>query len=264
MVEARPVDTGQAASELMEAMRSRAVLDAPSQRHPGFSAEDGYAIAREIQNERIAAGWHVAGWKLGFTNREVWRDLDLDQPFWAPIYEETISEELTVSLDGYVGPRIEPEIMLGFRSDVSRDSSLAEIGAALGWASLGFELVHCHYPEWNMAPADAIADAGLHGLLLVGDRLEAPPDADQRLAETAVELLRGEEVVARGKGSNALGGPLEAVAWFLTLPGVEGIRVDEIVTTGSLTPAFPVARGESWFVRPTDPVAVRERRVSFS
>jgi 2-keto-4-pentenoate hydratase len=31
------------------------------------------------------------GWKLGFTNQALWAALGLDQPFWAPVYAETLA-----------------------------------------------------------------------------------------------------------------------------------------------------------------------------
>ena len=145
-----------------------------------------------------------------------------------------VTDKREVSLEGLVAPRIEPEI------------------------------VQCHYPDWDMSPPDAVADAGLHGVLVVGQHVELAAADGDLLAEVEVELRRENVVVARGSGADALGGPVEAVTWLLRLPGVEGLRAGAIVTTGTLTAELPIARGESWQLNTTGPVALSQLHVSFA
>jgi 2-oxo-3-hexenedioate decarboxylase len=235
------VDLDDVASELSAARATGALVEPPSHRDPTFCLEDGYAVGR-----RLALGRAQVGLKLGFTNTAVWQQLGLDSPFWAPMYDDTVTEAREVSLDGLVAPRIEPEIVLGFRRNLQPGSSRADICAAVGWAALGFEIVQCHFPSWNFAPADAIADAGLHGRLVVGDRVEVSPQSAADLPTVEVELRRQDDIVATGRGANALGGPVDAIEWLLRLPGVDGLRSGAIVTTGTLTAAFRIERGESW------------------
>jgi 2-keto-4-pentenoate hydratase len=239
------VDLGSLVDEIVAARRSKSALAPPSHQLPGFSIEDGYAVARRLHELRLAAGSRVAGVKLGFTNRAVWEALGLTDPFWSPVYDDTVTTGRDVSLEDFVAPRIEAEIVLGFSSRLPRNASIEAICAATGWAAPGFEIVQCHYPDWVMAPADAIADAGLHGVLVVGERQPGPFDPDA-LASTTVELMRGDVAVARGTGSAVLGGPAEAVGWLLRLPGMEGLPAGSIVTTGTLTGAHPVVAGETW------------------
>jgi 2-oxo-3-hexenedioate decarboxylase len=200
--------------------------------------------------------------KLGFTNQAVWAAAGLTSPFWSPIYEDTVISYREVSLASFVAPRLEPEIVLGFRSDLPRDASTDEICAAIGWVAPGFEIVQCHYPDWTMAPADAIADAGLHGFLVVGDRLSGPVTNDA-LASTQVVLKRGSMVVARGSGADALGGPVKAIGWLLRLPGIEGVASGSIVTTGTITAAQPIATGEKWQSEYAGPILRSHLEVGF-
>ncbi len=79
-----------------------------------------------------------------------------------------------------------------------------------------------------------------------------------------VELRRRNVVVARGRGCDALGGPVEAVSWLLRVRGVEGLRAGAIVTTGTLTAALPVAPGESWRWNSTGRAALGQVQVSLS
>jgi len=82
----------------------------------------------------------------------------------------------------------------------------------------------------EMTPPDAVADAGLHGVLVVGKHRELGKADREALDEVEVELRREGAVVARGRSSNALGGPVQAVTWLQRLPGVQQLRAGEVVT----------------------------------
>ena len=83
------------------------------------------------------------------------------------------------------------------------------------------------------------------------------------LARLEVELCGAGGAVAHGTGSDALGGPVEAVAWLLRLDGVEKLDAGSVVTTGTLTAPFSISPGESWSIDANGPVALRELTVSF-
>jgi len=165
------VELDQLAVEIKAARETNGVLEPPSARTPGFSIDDGYAVGRYLHEQRVASGARQVGFKLGFTNQAMWAAFGLTAPFWAPVYSDTVTTGPKVALDNFVLPRIEPEIVLGFRSAVSREASSDEISAAIGWVALGFEIIQCHYPSWLMTAADALADAGTHGALILGDRV---------------------------------------------------------------------------------------------
>jgi 2-keto-4-pentenoate hydratase len=51
-----------------------------------------------------------------------------------------------------------------------------------------------------------------------------------------------------GKGSNVLGSPLAAIAHLLAVMSKQGqtmLQANELVTTGTLTPALPIYAGET-------------------
>jgi len=205
---------------------------------------EGYQIGEALAKERLSGGWHRVGWKLGFTNQSQWAKLGLDQPFHAPVYSETLVAR-RIDFDGLVQPRIEPEIVLGLAHDLEQGSELDAIAAAVGWVAVGLEVVHCHFAGWEMSPAEAIADAGLHAALAIGARQSLTVDEIAALPGYVCELKGHGKAVSRGYGRDVLGGPLQAVGWLLhTL--ADGLRKGEIITTGTLTRAEPVIRGQRW------------------
>jgi 2-keto-4-pentenoate hydratase len=227
-----------------------------------ITLRDGYEIGSALERERVAAGWRRVGWKLGFTNQALWAALGLDQPFWAPVYAETLASD-RLEIVGLVQPRIEPEIVLGVDRDVPAGSGFEEVAASIQWAAAGLEVVHCHFEAWNMSPAEAVADAGLHAALAIGPRQKITAAEAIALSACGAVLLRDGEAVAEGNGKDVLGGPLEALGWLLRgLP--EGLRAGDIVTTGTLTTAVPVKRGQRWTHRSSGPVALGTVELSFT
>ena len=260
----RSVDASDLAEELWQARLSGLIVDAPSTRIADFSIADGYAVGQLVHARRISSGDNRVGLKLGFTNERIWAGLGLDSPFWSPIYDATVLDAAVVALEGFVAPRIEPEIVLGFGADLGFGASGDEIAAAVGWAALGFEIVHCHFAGWRMAPADAIADGGLHGVLVVGERVPMEGSSVDHLSEVTVRLCHENDVVEHGSGAAALGGPTQAIGWLLRLPGVDGLRTGEIVTTGTLTSAMPIAPGETWRVEAEGSIPLGELELTFA
>lgn len=243
------------ADQLLRARRSATTLEPPSSRYPSFTVADGYAVARRMQEARSAAGARVVGAKLGFTNEAVWELLGTDQPFWAPVYDDTVSSDRAVSLTGMVEPRIEPEIVVGLGRPLTAGAGRDEVLEAVAWVALGFELAQCRYPDWVLSAGDAVADGGLHGLLVVGDRVEHGGRAGD-LADTVLELSCDGAPMARGRAADVLGGPVAGLEWLVRLPGIETVPSGSIVTTGSLTAPAPVHEGQVWRANATGPVAL--------
>ena len=81
----------------------------------------------------------------------------------------------------------------------------------------------------------------------------AVPDSDSAqdvltgLAEVPLALFKGAEAIESGKGENALGGPIEVLAHLVSLLSeADQLQGGELVTTGTLTDAWPVSPGEEW------------------
>jgi 2-keto-4-pentenoate hydratase len=100
-----------------------------------------------------------------------------------------------------------------------------------------------------------VADAGLHGLLLVGTRIQVPAgtvtvDLVQALAGLKVRLFEGGLLKDEGRGANVLDGPVQALLHFVrevrATPGAPALKAGDLVTTGTLTDAHPVEPGQAW------------------
>jgi 2-oxo-3-hexenedioate decarboxylase len=226
-----------------------------SERYPGLTAQSGYDAARALHEHRLASGWRPLGRKIGFTNRTIWPRYGVYQPIWGTVYDRTLiraqGNRARVPLQGLVNPRIEPEICFGLRSAPGSGRLLD----AIEWMAHAIEIVQCHHPGWKLTLPDSTADNGLHGRLIVGAPCAIAPDVEERLPLVRVELLRGEERIDSGVGANVLGSPLLALEHLIDVlarqPGAPALAAGEIVTTGVITDAHPVAPGEHWSTRIT-------------
>jgi 2-oxo-3-hexenedioate decarboxylase len=225
---------------------------------PDFSVADGYAVLRDIEARRRARGWTAVGRKIGFTNRTIWPRYGVYQPMWAHVWTHTVhfapDGQATLPLNSLVQPRIEPEVVFKLNHPVPLTDDAAAVLACVEWMAPGFEIVQSHFPDWKFAAADCTAAFGLHGALMVGAPL-AVTDANRAALAAALPafeltLSRGDTVIDRGIGANVLGSPALALAHLARLladqPQSPKLAAGEIVTTGTITDAWPVAAGETW------------------
>jgi 2-oxo-3-hexenedioate decarboxylase len=228
-----------------------------------LTLEAAYRVTARVRRLREARGERVVGRKIGFTNRTIWAEYGVFAPIWGYVYDRTLSAldsapnpAPSPALAGLSLPRIEPEIMFGFARAPTPGADEAALLDCIEWISHGFEIVHSIFPEWKLTAADSIAAYGLHGALLVGPRLPVEGDRPALLAALPhfeIELSCDGKLVDRGRSENVLGGPLSALRHLITVlaqdPDAPPLAAGEIVTTGTLTRAFPVSSGERWTTR---------------
>jgi 2-oxo-3-hexenedioate decarboxylase len=154
-----------------------------------------------------------------------------------------------------VEPRIEPEIVFSLARAPQAGMSESELLGCIGWVAHGFEIVQSLYPGWRFKAPDTIAAFGLHGALVVGEPVAVEPGDHamwrEALASFDITLSRNGEPQDRGNAANVLGGgPLAALSHLVELlpfdPGALPLAAGEIISTGTLTRALPIAPGETW------------------
>jgi len=228
-----------------------------SERYANLGADEGYRAAARLHAHRLAQGWRPVGRKIGFTNRTIWKRYGVYEPMWGMVYDRTLvfaeQGRARVALAGLTQPRIEPEICFRLAAAPMRgtDDPHALLGA-IEWVAHAIEIVQCHHPGWRLKIADCTADNGLHGRLVVGAPVPvaALPDLANRLPALEVTLRCGTRVIDHGVGANVLDSPLNALAFLIEVlakqPESPPLAAGEIITTGVLTDAHPVAPGETW------------------
>lgn len=247
------------ALEMMAAQDGVQPLPPFTQTRAGFDLEAAYAVAARIHAVRCAQGRKPVGRKIGFTNYAMWDLYGVRAPIWAYMYDTTVEyisgRGAECDISRFVEARIEPEIVFRFSRAPSAGMDAAALLGCIDGVAFGFEVVQSHFPDWRFQAADTVADGSLHARLFVGD-FRAPheqgADPVAQLATFKTTMGCAGRAPVHGGGPDVLGSPLNAVLHLidtLASQGVEGIQAGEVVTTGTLTPAQPVAAGEVWEAR---------------
>lgn len=248
------------AQEIMNAYaHGRIIPVPPSARIPRFDLATAYAVEAELVRLRRAGGRATVGRKVGYANRAMWRVLKLETLLWAHMYDDTVrfaaTDRARLSTSGMCAPRIEPEIVFKLKGSLdAEDRDPAAVLHQVEWMALGFEIVDCVFPDWKYQPADFVAAFGLHAALIVGKpRPVASADVPtlvDRLPHLKVRLLKNSTLVQEGSGQNALRSPAlclgELAAALSRNSACEPLAPGEIISTGALTDAQPIAPGETW------------------
>jgi len=221
-----------------------------------------YATALAVRAVRSGRGEAPVGYKVGFTNRTLWPRYGVYGPIWGTVWDNGLARvdasapnEGVLSLQGLCEPRIEPEIVFVLREAPPPDCTAEQLVAAIDWVAHGYEIVHTHFPGWKFSAAQAVADGCLHGRLLVGHAVKLPVGAPagaviESLAGLQLKLYADGALKDQGQGANVLDGPVQALLHFVrelrATPGAPALRAGDIITTGTLTDAWPVQAGQTW------------------
>jgi 2-oxo-3-hexenedioate decarboxylase len=251
-------DVAGIASRLMAAHDNATTLASISAGDPRFDVAAAYDVLAEIERRRGAQGWQPIGRKIGFTNRTIWSRYGVYQPMWAHTWTHTVqfapSGCASLALAGLVQPRIEPEVVFRLNAPVPATDDAQAILRCVEWIAPGFEIVQSHFPDWKFTAADCTAAFGLHGALVVGAPVAVTAHNRATIAaalpEFALQLRRGGALIDTGVGANVLGSPALALAHLARVVAGQAwapaLAAGEVITTGTVTDAWPVTPGETW------------------
>lgn len=251
----------QNADAIISAMDTVSSIAPISVAHSAFGLDDGYRVAAALTGLRNARGERPIGWKIGFTNQTIWDEYGVHAPIWGPMYNTTLAHvdpaEGTAQcrVSTLVEPRIEPEIAFRLASTPSPGMDDDALMACVDAVAHGVEIVQSVFPQWRFTAADTVAAGAVHGCYCCGPLV--PVSSQER--SRWVAMLRNFEIglsqegrdVDRGSAVNILDhGPLEALRHFVRGHAKHSagapLEPGQIVTTGTITRAFPVQASQSW------------------
>ncbi|MCW2717144.1 fumarylacetoacetate hydrolase family protein [Pseudonocardia sp.] len=235
------IDTTELAGRLTKAVADRAAIDQLSDDAPELDLAGGYAVQRVLRDE---AG-PLVGWKLGVTSRAKQAQVGVSAPvfgFLAGRNALDLGEPLDTSQ--LIQPRCEPEVVFVLGRDLAGPHVTAsDVISASSGVAVGIEVLDSRFRNYRFTMADVVADNTSAGRFVVGTPVP-PAGIDLRLV--GVVLEKNGEVVSTASGAASLGHPAAAVAWMVRTMAAdgEGLRAGDVVLSGGLTAAVPVAPGD--------------------
>ncbi len=215
--------------------------------HPPADDAEAYAIQAGVTKRR---GESIVGWKIGATSSFAQQFLGCDGPFAGPVFAGTVYDSgAEIPASDLHNPMAEPEIALTLGRDVlAADGpfSTDDLIAAVASARPSIELVGGCFPDISTCGyRTVIADQGANqGLVLGAERTDW---LSLDLESVACAFVVDGDQVAAGVGSDALGGPLIALAWLVDHLSGRGIdlRAGQVISTGTIAGVTPLEAGRT-------------------
>jgi 2-oxo-3-hexenedioate decarboxylase len=262
---AMPIDPPVLAQEIFEAYKTGAEITEPPSRDAAFDLHAAYQTESVLAALRTAVGSRPVGWKVGYANKAMWRVLKLDTLVWAHMYNETVhyatNGEANYTLAAARAPKMEPEIVFKLKTPIASEGLDAAAALAnVEWLAIGFEVIDCPFPNWQVKPTDFVAAFGLHMGLIVGEPMKveaaAIPALVEQLAAFKVKVSKNGELVEEGAGKNSLRSPALCLAELggamlraRANAGVENsgtLAAGDLISSGTLTAGHLAQSGETW------------------
>lgn len=225
-----------------------------------LSLSDAYHVLARNRQNRVDRGETAIGWKVGFTNRTIWEQYGVNEPIWGPMYDTSVGAQfgdkpiVEWRISHLQQPVIEPEIAFRILRTPDPEMAERELLTCIDGVAHGFEFAQSPYAAWKFQLVDAIAAGSMHGNFVHGPwaniDLADHEKWFERLQAFSLTLRRNDAIVDRGTARNVLDGPLSALRHFAHglshRPCGRAILPGDIVTTGTITRAFPVSSGQQW------------------
>jgi len=221
-------------------------LDPLTDRFLDLTVAQAYQIQLAAICNRLKEGRRVVGKKIGMTSKAMQDLLGVREPDYGHILDDmVVLNGQPVAVDKLLQPRCEGEIACLLGQDlIGPGVTVAEVLAATEAVIPALEIVDCRIRDWKIKIQDTIADNASSARVVLGDKLTPVHDLDLRLV--GMVLMKNGQVVATGAGAAVLGHPAASVAWLANklLEFDIPLKAGEIILSGSLTAAPPVAAGD--------------------
>ncbi len=237
----------QLGDELFSALRTREMIEPPTEREPAITIDDAYHISLRLVERRVADGERIIGKKIGVTSKAVQNMLNVHQPDFGYLTDRMVygnGDEMPIS-EQLIQPRAEGEIAFILKKDLSGPGvTNADVLAATEAVMPCFEIVDSRIRDWKIKIQDTVADNASCGLFVLGDRAVGPRKVD--LATVGMVVEKNGQIISTGAGAAALGSPVNCVAWLANTLGRFDIplKAGEVILSGSLVPLEPVVAGD--------------------
>jgi 2-oxopent-4-enoate/cis-2-oxohex-4-enoate hydratase len=241
----------QCALRLNQAMNDQATLTPLTTQYPELTIDDSYKISLEFLKIRLAQGEKVVGKKIGLTSEVVQNMLGVHQPDFGFLTDKMhypSGAEIVLSKE-LIQPKSEGEIAFKLKHDlVGPNVTAADVLAATDKVFACFEIVDSRIHNWEIKIEDTVADNASCGIYVMSDEGVDPSTVD--FENCGMVIKNKGEVIATGKGSAALGSPLNCVAWLANTLGNYDIplKAGDIILSGSLAAMIPGQVGDDMSV----------------
>jgi 2-keto-4-pentenoate hydratase len=213
------------------------------------STDEAYAMQDAFVALKASRHGRPVGWKIALTTPKMQQLVGLSTSIAGALHEgQVVKAPARISAAGYARLIVEFEIAAEMGADLPARKGpycAADVSPAIAALMPAFELADDRNADYSTLAAhglNMIADNAWNEGAVLGEPVRNWQHVDLP-ALRGVALING-EVVGEGSGADAMGSPLNVVAWIANNLAARGkaLRKGDIVITGSLvTSKFPAA-----------------------
>eukprot|EP00935_MAST-01C_sp_MAST-1C-sp1_P000881 g881.t1 len=237
---------------LLDKRENGATIDDPQQLPPITKLKDVYGVHQEMSAIQSTLGPHC-GWKNGACGKAGQEAFGLSEPFFAPLFDNTLKQSgHTIDLSAGL-TLIEAEFGFFFRAGLpprGSDYTPDDVWGAVFAVTASIEVVGSRLVGRGFSEATAfqkLSDCGLNIDSVVGTSTDVQA-CRRDLENVQVQLLVNGVEASAGSGANVLGNPMNSLAWLANrlnadglssgssqynYDGIPGIRAGDFIMSGA-------------------------------
>lgn len=242
-----------AARRLIEAETSRRQIGLLSLQYPDAGLDDAYAIQSALVGQKLAAGRHRIGWKIGLTSKAMQDALKISTPDSGVLLDDMVfTDGGTVPADRFIQPRVEAEIAFVLKAPLRGPGiTLFDVLNATDFVTPSIEILDTRIQRIDPASGksrtivDTVSDNAANAGVVTGGRPMRPMDVDLRWIGAI--LQRNGVVEETGLGAGVLNHPASGIAWLANRLAVYGdeLSAGDIVLSGSFIRPVEARHGDT-------------------
>lgn len=210
-----------------------------------------YQIQEILQQRFVSEGLgEIVGYKVALTSATMQAFVGVTQPLAGAIFANSVHKSpATLDIKAFQHLGIECEIAVRLSADLPRRAgghNPETVAGSIASVMPAFELIEDRKADYDAIDAfSLVADNSWNAGIVLGPETENWQAVDLLSIPGALRMDSTE--IGSGKGADALGNPLAAVAWLADLQAERGhnLKRDMIVMTGSIVPTHFPAAGEN-------------------
>ena len=240
------------ASALEEAERTGVQIPPLSERYPGMTFADAYAVQRAWVGLKLKAGRRVRGHKIGLTSRAMQLAAQITEPDYGTLLDSMFYEPNgDIPLSNFVAPKVEVELAFLLKDDLRGPGvTVFDVLRATEYVTPAAEIIDARIQRVSAQTGkprrvfDTISDNAANAGIIVGGSAVKPDAIDLRWA--AALCIRNGVIEETGVAAGVLGHPAQGIAWLANrlAPHGEGLKAGELVLAGSFTRPVDIASGD--------------------
>lgn len=234
------------AQQLFDAHQSRSIYAPLPENITNRPLQEAYRVQAAFNELQEAAGaGEAAGYKIALTSAAMQAFAGVDHPLAGIVYSSRVHESpAQQSLRSFIHVGVEFEVTIRLGADLppgNAPHTRESVAAAIATCAPSYELIEDRAADMDLVNAfNLIAENNWNAGLILGKESSNWQDID--LVNGKTQLWIDGDSVGEGRTGDALGHPLEAVAWLANLLNERGEQLHSgmvVMTGSSITTRFP-------------------------